>query len=304
MNTEVFGIIFNIQKFSVHDGPGIRTTVFMKGCPLTCRWCSNAESISPQPEPGIIVERCTGCGDCVSICPENALGINSRKVVFDRSACNACGECLKSCSEEAITIYGKKVTPNEVLKEVLKDRSFYTGSNGGVTVSGGEPLQQPEFVEELFRKCREEGIHTCLDTCGYAPGKVLRQILQYTDYVLYDLKHMDVDRHKEFTGVDNELITDNARLAAKSDSVVLFRIPLIDRVNSDEDNIRKTVEFIKSLGEKNKVELLPYHRLGIGKYKILGRDYPGREFETPDEGTLKTLADIFIDNGIQCDIGR
>jgi pyruvate formate lyase activating enzyme len=304
ISTEVTGIIFNIQKFSVHDGPGIRTTVFMKGCPLNCRWCSNAESVNPMPEPGIIIERCTGCGDCVGTCPENALAISNGKVIIDRSVCNACGVCIPSCPEEAITIYGRMVTVDEVLKEVLKDRSFYTGSSGGVTVSGGEPLRQPEFVKVLFRKCKEEGIDTCLDTCGYASSEALRDVLQYTDNVLFDLKHMDTDRHREFTGVDNEPIKANAGIVSESKANVLFRIPLIDGVNSEKENIRKTAEFIESLGEGNKVELLPYHRLGIGKYKMLGREYPGKDFEMPDEETIEELKEIFEHYGIQCSVGR
>ena len=304
INTDVSGIIFNIQKFSVHDGPGIRTTVFMKGCPLSCRWCSNAESMNPKPEPGVIVERCTGCGDCVDTCPEHAMAVNNGKVIIDRSICNTCGECISSCPEEAITIYGKKVTVDEVLREVLKDRLFYSGSSGGVTVSGGEPLRQYEFVKELFRKCKEEDINTCLDTCGYASSKVLREVLQYTDNVLFDLKHMDIDKHREFTGVDNECIKENAVIVCGSNADILFRIPLIDGVNSGQDNIRRTAEFIKSLGEGKKVELLPYHRLGIGKYKMLGKDYPGKNLETPDEETLEILKGIFSQYGIKCDVGR
>jgi pyruvate formate lyase activating enzyme len=304
INTEVSGTIFNIQKFSVHDGPGIRTTVFMKGCPLRCRWCSNAESMNPKPEPGIIIERCTGCGDCVNTCPENAIAINDGKVSIDRSVCTACEQCVPSCPEDAITIYGKTITVDEVLKEVLKDRSFYSGSGGGVTVSGGEPLRQHEFVIELFRKCKEEGIGTCLDTCGYAPGEVLKDVLQYTDNVLFDLKHMNIDRHREFTGVENDRIKENAGIVSESEADLLFRIPLIDGVNSDEYNIRETAEFIKSLGEGNRVELLPYHKLGIGKYKMLGRDYPGKNFKTPDEETIDRWKYIFVNHGIQCDVGR
>ncbi len=304
METDVSGTIFNIQKFSVHDGPGIRTTVFMKGCPLSCRWCSNAESINPNPEPAIIMERCTGCGDCVDACPANAVTVDNGKVSFDRSICTACGQCIPSCPGDAITIYGKTVTVDQVLKEVLKDRSFYSGSGGGVTVSGGEPLRQPEFVIELFRKCKEEPISTCLDTCGYASGEILRDILRYTDNVLFDLKHMDGSKHREFTGVDNKRIRENAEIVCKSEADVLFRIPLIGGVNSGEDNIRQTAEFIESLGSENRVELLPYHRLGIGKYRMLGRHYSGRDFETPDEETIEKLKAIFIRHGIQCDVGR
>ncbi len=304
IDTEVSGVIFNIQKFSVHDGPGIRTTVFMKGCPLSCRWCSNAESINSVPEPAIIVEQCTGCGECVHACPDNALKIDDEKVNIDRSACSACGNCIPSCPEDAITVYGEKVTVDEVLEQVLKDRLFYSGSSGGITVSGGEPLRQPAFVKELFSKCNEEGISTCLDTCGYASVNVLKDVLQYTDNVLYDLKLMDTDNHQKFTGVGNDLIRENARIISETKVDVLFRIPLIVGVNSDEKNIRKTAEFIKSLGENNKVELLPYHRLGVGKYKMLGRDYPGKDYKTPDEATIGILRDILTNYGIQCQVGR
>jgi pyruvate formate lyase activating enzyme len=260
--------------------------------------------MSPQLEPGLIIERCTGCGDCVNTCPEKALTISDGKVNIDRLRCTACGNCIQSCPEDAITIYGKRVTVDEVLKEVLKDELFYSGSSGGVTVSGGEPLRQPEFTKELFRRCKEEGIGTCLDTCGFASGKVLRDVLQYTDHVLFDLKHMDINIHRAFTGVDNECIKENAGIVSESKVDVLFRIPLISGVNSDEDNISRTAEFIKSLGDNNKVELLPYHRLGIGKYKMLGRNYPGKDFKTPDEEIIERMKDIFIHHGIQCDIGR
>jgi pyruvate formate lyase activating enzyme len=225
-------------------------------------------------------------------------------LILDRFTCNGCGECVSSCPEEAITIYGKTMPIAEVLKEVLKDKAFYFGSDGGVTVSGGEPLRQSQFVKELFRKCKEEGIGTCLDTCGYASGEALRDVLHYTDNVLFDLKHMNTDKHRAYTGVDNDRIKENARIVSESKADVLFRIPLIGGVNSDEDNIRETANFINSLGEGNKVEILPYHRLGIGKYKILGRDYPGKDFETPDEETIEKLKQIFISYGIQCDIGR
>ncbi len=275
----------------------------MKGCPLSCKWCSNAESMNPNPEPGIIIERCNGCGDCIGVCPENALILLGEKIVIDRAKCNACGECINICPQDAVTIYGNEVTVDEVLKEVLKDKSFYSGSSGGVTVSGGEPLRQPEFVKELFRRCREEGIGTCLDTCGYAASDVLKDVLKYTDYVLFDLKHMDSNKHSGFTGVDNKLVKENASLVAESNSSVLFRIPLIDGVNGTVENIRETAKFIKSLGNNNMVELLPYHRLGIGKYKILGRKYPGEEFKTPAPDVIEELKEIFESYGIKCVAG-
>ena len=302
VSTGISGTIFNIQKFSVHDGPGIRTTVFMKGCPLRCQWCSNAESMSPNPEPGLIRERCNQCGECVAICPEGAVHMENG-VMIDRERCTACGACVDVCPTDAITIYGKTITVEEALKEVLKDKIFYSGSSGGVTVSGGEALRQADFVRELFRRCKEEGIHTCLDTCGYAAEENLRAVLPFTDFILYDLKLMNEALHKHFTGVDNTLIKKNAEIAAESGVSILFRIPLIDGVNATEENITGTAEFIASLGKEYSVELLPYHRLGIGKYRMLDRKYPGEDFDTPSEETIEKLKKIFEDYGVTCLIG-
>jgi pyruvate formate lyase activating enzyme len=303
VSTGISGTIFNIQKFSVHDGPGIRTTVFMKGCPLQCRWCSNAESMSPDPEPGIIRERCDGCGDCVGVCPEEAVRLNDSIVMIDRSRCNACGACADICPTDAITIYGRNITVDEAFGEVLKDKTYYSGSDGGVTVSGGEPLRQAGFVKELFKRCKEEGIKTCLDTCGYASSENLAALLPYTDTILFDLKHMDDEKHRHFTGVSNGIIKENAVVAAKSDASILFRIPLIEGVNSTEDNIRETARFIESLEGEYSVEFLPYHRLGIGKYRTLDRQYPGTEFSTPSEEKMDTLKRIFVEYGIRCTVG-
>jgi pyruvate formate lyase activating enzyme len=275
----------------------------MKGCPLRCRWCSNAESMNAKPELGIIIDRCNGCGYCIDVCPENALHLENEKVVINREKCNACGECVAICSPEAITVYGKEMSVDDVLKEVLKDREFYSGSNGGVTVSGGEPLRQPEFVKGLFSRCKKEGIHTCIETCGYVSTDTFKEILPMTDYILFDLKHMDTNVHKEFTGVDNEIIKDNARLVAKSGSSVLFRMPVIEGVNGTEENIRETAEFIKTLGGEKSVELLPYHRLGIGKYKTLGKKYPGEELNTPSDEVIEKIKTIFESYGIKCTIG-
>ncbi|MBN2239214.1 MAG: glycyl-radical enzyme activating protein [Dehalococcoidales bacterium] len=303
LTTDITGTIFNIQKFSVHDGPGIRTTVFMKGCPLHCRWCSNAESMSPYPEPGIIRSNCDLCGECTAVCPLGALTIAGNELRIDRSLCDGCGKCVDACYRDAITIYGRQVTVDEVLDVVRKDKDYYLGSNGGVTVSGGEPLRQSIFVFELFKKCREEGILTCLDTCGYASGEAIKAVLPYVDYILYDLKLINPEKHEQFTGVDNRVIKDNAATAVSSGASILFRIPLIKDVNCTLENITETAEFISSLGEGLSIEMLPYHRLGIGKYRTLDRDYPGIDMETPSAEEMQQMKEIFEHYGVQCTIG-
>jgi pyruvate formate lyase activating enzyme len=301
---EKTGIIFNIQKFSIHDGPGIRTTVFMKGCPLRCRWCSNAESMNPEPELGIIKSLCNNCGKCIDVCPEKAISLDDNDFIrINRDKCTACGECVAVCSPEALTIYGKRVTVDEVFKEVSRDKSFYEGSEGGVTVSGGEPLRQADFVAELFQRCHQAGIGTCLDTCGYAATDKLKEVLAFTDYVLCDVKHMDAELHKQFTGVPNDLILNNARVIAESGVTVLYRIPLIKDVNDTVENITRTAQFMKSLGNSAAIELLPYHRLGIGKYQTLGRSYPGEDFVTPSSEEVESVRCIFEEYGISCTVG-
>jgi len=298
------GIIFNIQKFSVHDGLGIRTTVFMKGCPLQCRWCSNAESMSSEPELGVIRNSCNNCEKCLKVCPEGAISFDGANVIqFDRKRCTVCGECVTVCSPGALTIYGKQVTVDDVFKEVIRDKAFYEGSNGGVTVSGGEPLRQADFVTALFQRCREAKIGTCLDTCGYAATDKLKEVLAFTDYVLYDIKHMDAECHRQFTGVSNNLILNNAKVVAASGIPMLCRIPLIEGVNDTANNIAETARFVNMLGDDKAVELLPYHRLGIGKYQTLDKAYPGEAFATPSPEGIESVKQMFEEHGVPCTIG-
>ena len=302
--SEETGTIFNIQKFSVHDGPGIRTTVFMKGCPLRCRWCSNVESMNPGKELGFIRQRCTDCGRCLGVCPEKAVSHSEGGgIAFDRETCTACGACVDVCAPGALTVYGRDVTVDEVFKDISRDSAFYQGSGGGITVSGGEPLRQADFVAALFEKCHEADINTCLDTCGYADTEELKKVLRHADNVLYDIKHTDSDIHKILAGVPNERILENARMVAESGARMLVRIPLVKDANDTPDNIEKTAEFVKSLGGDTAVELLPYHRLGIGKYHTLDRPYPGQDFSTPSSEELESVIRIFQEHGVQCTAG-
>jgi pyruvate formate lyase activating enzyme len=302
MTAEVTGLIFNIQRFSVHDGPGIRTTVFLKGCPLRCHWCSNAESMSPKPELGFIRSRCNNCGKCVTACPEGAISLDSDNVIqFDRDRCTACAECVAVCASEALTIYGQQFTVEAAFREASRDRIFYEDS-GGVTVSGGEPLQQADFVKALFRRCRQAGIGTCLDTSGHVPTEKLKEVLALTDYVLYDIKHMDSGRHRHFTGQPNELILANAEVVAASGVAMLCRIPLIAGVNDSAANITDTGRFIRKLRDDIAVEFLPYHRLGVGKYRTLDRPYPGEDLAAPDTGHIESLKQILNELGVKCTV--
>lgn len=268
------GMVFNIQRFCLHDGPGLRTTVFFKGCPLKCKWCANPEAINSFLQLGVARVHCNSCGDCVTACPEKAIVLDETgKPKIDRNHCKACGTCVSVCFQEALTLYGKSLTIGEVFQEVIKDKSWY-GSEGGLTVSGGEPLMQPAFVVKLFRQCKEAGISTCIETSGHVASEALKTVLEYTDTVLYDLKHMDSNEHKNLTGRSNDILLDNARIVAESGAKVQFRMPLIPGLNDSPDNIKATSGFLKELmGAKASIELMPYHALGKGKYDALDLTY-------------------------------
>lgn len=302
----VRGVIFDIQRFSLHDGPGVRTLVFLKGCPLACQWCSNPESNNPEPELGLMRSRCNQCGECVPVCPEHAIARNGAGMPrIDRGRCNNCGACTLVCLPRALILYGREVTVEEVHREVRKDKLFYEGSSGGVTVSGGEPLQQPSFVRALFKVCHEEGISTCLETSGCAATRVLEEILPVTDYVLFDLKQLDDAVHERFTGASNKLILENAAVAVKSGVSVQFRCPIIPGINDTPENIKETARFVIGVqGKETALELLPYHRMGVAKYEALDRTYSLRELATllPDSNHMKSIQCTYEELGVRCTI--
>jgi pyruvate formate lyase activating enzyme len=299
-------LVTNIQGYSIHDGPGIRTVVFLKGCSLKCQWCSNPECISSRPEIGFYKSLCTKCGKCLAVCPNKALnGEAGQAPGLDRQLCSGCGMCAAVCYYKALVQYGKPMSVEEVFEAVKGDAMFYQASGGGVTVSGGEALLQPQFVCELFDKCRRAGIHTCIETSGNGAEAVFREVLPYTDLVLYDLKLQDSDKHRQYTGQSNSLILANARWLAASGVVFLFRMPLIPGINDDAQNIKETASFLHELGKKAlRIELMPYHRLGKGKYDSLDLPYRLQEIPAPEEEQIEFVRSSFEKLGVRCSISK
>jgi pyruvate formate lyase activating enzyme len=299
-------LVTNIQGYSIHDGPGIRTVVFLKGCSLECQWCSNPECISPRPEIGFFKSLCTQCGKCVRVCPNNALkGEAGQLPCLDRQRCSGCGICVSACFYKALVLHGKPMSVEEVFDAVKRDTMFYQASGGGITVSGGEALLQPQFVCELFDNCRRAAIHTCIETSGNGAEPVLREVLPYTDLVLYDLKHQDSDKHRRYTGKANSLILANAEVVAANGIDFLFRMPLVPGINDDLQNIKETAVFLRGLGKKAlRIELMPYHRLGKGKYASLDLTYRLPEMLAPEPEQIEFVRSSFEDLGIHCSISK
>jgi pyruvate formate lyase activating enzyme len=296
------GLIFHIQRFSVNDGPGIRTTVFFKGCPLRCRWCHNPESISPFSQLLLREERCIRCGECASFCRNGAIRKIDGTYVTDRDICLVCGTCLAACNAEAREIVGREMTTDEVLSEVEKDRVFYDQSGGGITISGGEPLFQHEFLLSLLVASKEKSIHTTVDTTGYASPEILEHISKFVDLFLYDVKTLDDERHREFAGVSNRLILGNLRRLVGWGRHVIVRIPLITGVNDDEASIRGIGEFVQGLGGVSEIHVLPFHTTGIEKYRRLGMTYRFSAAPSPDRiqiavDKLKEYVDVVTSGG-------
>ncbi|WKY47825.1 glycyl-radical enzyme activating protein [Eubacteriaceae bacterium ES3] len=275
------GTIFNIQTFTVHDGPGIRTEVFMKGCPYRCKWCSNPESFKASQEIGLYSTRCIGiskCGDCLKVChAKDALVVEGDFVVeIDKNNCDDCMECAKVCPSNALQFWGKKMSVEEVMEKIRPDKNIYKKSGGGVTFSGGEALVQWEFVLETLKACKNERIHTCVETALHCKPEVVDEIIPYTDLFISDIKHMNSEKHKEYTGIGNELTLSNIKKVIDADKPVIIRIPVVPNHNDDMENMENTAKFIvDELGNKVKLlQLLRFRRLGEEKYKSLSMKYP------------------------------
>ena len=283
------GIVFNIQRYSIHDGPGIRTTVFLKGCPLQCFWCQNPESQKRKPEVFLNKSKCTLCGECVAVCPTGASALSERSSTIDRDKCTGCGKCVEACPNEARSLVGRDMTIDEVMKEVIRDRRFYENSGGGVTLSGGEPIAQPKFACAILQACKGAGLHTVLDTCGYVSWPTMEKLLKYTDLVLYDIKCMGRKKHYEATGKANEIILENAKRIAKY-KAMRVRVPVIPGFNDSADEISAIAHFVKAELNSVDIDLLPYNKMGEIKYERLDRTCV--HLEEKDEGDVENLKAI------------
>jgi pyruvate formate lyase activating enzyme len=293
------GTVFDVKKFSIHDGPGIRTTVFFKGCPLICRWCHNPESQAPEPELVFWENRCIGCGACLEVCDQGAISWNGDAPSTDGEKCVLCGACADVCYAEAREIVGREMTVAQVMAEIERDVPFYDESGGGATFSGGEPLLQPDFLLALLRACKAQEVHTAVDTCGFAPWQVLDGIREDTDLFLYDLKLMDDARHRAFTGVSNELILQNLQLLSERGHAIFLRVPIVPGVNDDDENVRQIGAFAAALPHLNRVDVLPYHHAAASKYARLSKVYELPETRPPSDERMAEIAQILQGFGLR-----
>ena len=296
-------LVTNIQGYSIHDGPGIRTVVFFKGCGLACAWCANPECIPSAAQVGFFQSLCVRCGKCLEVCPENAITLAEGRHRVDYTRCTACQKCVDSCLYKALVLYGKEMSVAEVFDAVRRDKMFY-GADGGVTASGGEPLLRAAFVRELFESCKADGIGTCIETSGFAAAENLLEVLPVADHLLFDLKVMDPGKHLYYAKQTNEVILSNARLAAERGADILFRIPLIPTVNDDEANIAATAEFVRCVMPAPNVQLMPYHRMGDSKYKALNIPYGTASLETMKSEIIEAVRQSYLDKGVACTISR
>ena len=293
------GFIFEIQRFSIHDGPGIRTTVFLKGCPLDCAWCHNPEGKSPRPQLAYLPQKCIACGNCVKACPHGAHQIIDGVHRFDRSKCQVCAACAKDCWPQGLEIVGRSASVGEVIDEVLRDQPFYQTSGGGMTLSGGEPLAQLEFSLALLQEAKTAGLHTAIETCGYVHFRAFEQVLPFVDLFLYDIKDMDNAHHKEFTGKPNTRILENLTRLHGSGAHILLRLPLIPGYNDRPDHFNAIAGLVKQLPNLVGVEVMPYHRLGNSKHERFGLpqsmpdEIPAAD-QAATSGWLKSLTDLGV----------
>ncbi|MCX6277869.1 MAG: glycyl-radical enzyme activating protein [Bacteroidetes bacterium] len=298
------GLVFDVKRYAINDGPGIRVALFFKGCNLCCAWCHNPEGIGGGIEKMYSAAKCIGCGTCVSVCPSDALTLSANRISTDFNRCTICGKCADVCPTKAFEMSGKIMSVSELMEIIEKERVFIDQSGGGVTFSGGEPLLQPEILIEALDECGKRGIHRAIDTSGFVKTETILEVAKHTDLFLYDLKLMDSSLHEQWTGVGNELILSNLRAIALAGSEIIIRIPFIGGVNDDGENIRKTAAFIASLpGNRKEVHLLPYHAIAQHKYAKLGKPEEFTALEEPDSETLNSAVGIFNEYDINTQVG-
>lgn len=307
------GVVFNIQRFTIHDGPGMRTELFLKGCPLRCKWCSNPESWIPQPQVGVYRSKCIGkkvCGACVDSCPQQDLfRFTAGKLAqIDREVCTDCLICAEECPSDALKQWGRRMTVEECMEVIRRDRGYYDRSGGGVTLSGGDPLVQSDFAAAVLRECKAENIHTCFESTFCAGWEEVEKVLPYTDLIISDLKQMNPDIHRQYTGVSNELILKNLHRLAQEEREIILRIPVIPEVNDGRRNIEESADFILNQmgGRVRTLQLLSFMRLGEEKYKSLGLPYEMADLHLRRQSFQKKVDEIakyFNSRGIHCVVG-
>ena len=297
MENAQVGQVFNIQRFSVQDGPGVRTLVFLKGCPLSCLWCCNPESQAVQPVILYQKNRCMHCQTCVAVCGKGAVSRDGNLQRIDATLCDLCGKCVENCYAGALEMSGKAWTAQEVFQEVEEDCALYANSGGGITLSGGEPFMQPDFAQAIFEICKENGINTAVETCGCVPWKFIERSLPYVDVFLYDIKQMDSQTHQKYTGVGNELILENLRRLAERGKRTVIRLPIIPGVNDSMEHIRSVIAFMKQngFGEAN---ILPFHKFGLNKYESMFKEYWFKDAKSIPDELLEEMQRAFEEENI------
>jgi pyruvate formate lyase activating enzyme len=297
------GSVFNIERYAVSDGPGIRTLVFLKGCPLKCLWCANPEGEKYEKNLVYTAQDCIGCRECVTACPLNAIRFNEDVLKIDRRICDLCGNCVEQCYSNALQFDSMELTVDDVIASVCEDMPFYKKSGiGGITLSGGEPLFQLDFVSSILKACKEKDIHTAIETSGFCKWEHLSRIISRLDFILFDIKHMNPKVHRKLTGVDNKLILSNLSKIAGYSVPVVVRMPVVPRYNDAVVNVREMAVYLRGIKNVSRVELLPYHRLGISKYRKMEMHYPLPNVKPPTSRRLRLLKEVVESEGLECRI--